>query len=137
MALADGTTLLCDHHKNSIETIWAALELAAELPGRKLLVITRMRFLTGELEPALLMTAKLLARVVDEMIVIGDGVKALVEAAVAEGLARTRIHQAAPGLPTPSVERRHHRPAFEPCKQHQFQVTLCQHREALLLRGPD
>ena len=97
VALADGTTLLCDHHKNSIETIRAALELAAELPGRKLLVITRMRFLTGELEPALQMAAKLLARVVDEMIVIGAGVEDLVEAAVAEGLARTRIHQAAPG----------------------------------------
>ena len=97
VALADGTTLLCDHHKNSIETIRAALELAAEVPGRKLLVIARMRFMTGELEPALQMAAKLLARVVDEMIVIGAGVEDLVEAAVAEGLARARIHQAAPG----------------------------------------
>ena len=94
VALADGTTLLCDHHKNSIETIRAALELAAELPGRKLLVITRMRFMTGELEPALQMAAKLLARVVDEMIVIGDGVKG---SGRGGGGGRTGTHSDPPG----------------------------------------
>ena len=95
--LANGSTLLCDHHKNSIETIRAALELVAEAPGRKLLVITQVRFLTEELRPSLLEAARLIANVVDHVVVIGDGVEALVDAALAEGLPPNRVHRAAPG----------------------------------------
>src|SRR3954447_11258296 len=94
---ADGTILLCDHHKNSVETIRAALELVAEAPGRKLLAVARVRFLTDELRPALHEAARLLAKVVDELVVIGDGVEPLVDAALAAGLPPGRVHQAAPG----------------------------------------
>jgi UDP-N-acetylmuramyl pentapeptide synthase len=97
LPLADGATLVCDHHKNSVETIRAALELVAEVAGRKLLVISRVRDMTDELLPSLVVAAKLLARVVDEIIVVGDGVEALVAATLAEGFPPGRVHQAAPG----------------------------------------
>jgi UDP-N-acetylmuramyl pentapeptide synthase len=95
--LAGGATLLCDHHKNSVETIRAALELVAEAPGRKLLAVARVRFLTDELRPSLHEAARLLAKAVEELVVIGDGVEALVDAALAEGLPPDRVHRAAPG----------------------------------------
>ena len=74
--LPDGTTLLCDHHKNSLATIRAALELAAELPGRKLLVIARVREMGAEQADELRRTAELVARVPAEVIAIGEGVEA-------------------------------------------------------------
>jgi UDP-N-acetylmuramoyl-tripeptide--D-alanyl-D-alanine ligase len=95
--LPDGTTLLCDHHKNSLATVRAALELAAELPGRKLLVIARVREMGAEQADELRRAALLVARVPAEVIAIGEGVEALIQAALAAGLPAARLHRAAPG----------------------------------------
>ncbi len=96
--LAMGATLICDHHKNSAESIRAALELVADVPGRKILVISRVRAGTVDTEPVLREVASMAARLIDQMIVIGDGVEGLVAAACAAGLSPDRVHRAEPGV---------------------------------------
>ena len=92
-----GVTLLVDHQKNSPEALAAALALAAEAPGRRILVVARVRQGSAESEAALRAAALLLVQAFDRVIAIGDGVEGLLAAATAAGFPPERVHRAAPG----------------------------------------
>jgi UDP-N-acetylmuramyl pentapeptide synthase len=83
----------------SLETIQhEKARLVADVPGRKILVISRVRAGTVDTEPVLREVASMAARLIDQMIVIGDGVEGLVAAACAAGLSPDRVHRAEPGV---------------------------------------
>jgi UDP-N-acetylmuramoyl-tripeptide--D-alanyl-D-alanine ligase len=92
-----GVTLLVDHQKNSAESVVAALTLAAEVPGRRVLVVARVRDSNAESEPALRAAGLLLVQAFDHVIAIGDGVDGLLAAGLAAGLPPERVQRAAPG----------------------------------------
>ena len=98
LSLADGVTLLCDHEKNSIESLTVALEALAQAPGRKVLVISMIRAASEDMAPLFEKAAATLVRTVDEAIVIGPGVERLIEPVLAAGFPTERIHQTAPGI---------------------------------------
>jgi UDP-N-acetylmuramoyl-tripeptide--D-alanyl-D-alanine ligase len=98
LSLANGVTLLCDHEKNSIESLTVALEALAQAPGRKVLVVSAIRAATEDMAPLFEKAAALFARTVDEAVVIGPGVERLIEPVRATGFPAGRIHQTAPGI---------------------------------------
>jgi UDP-N-acetylmuramoyl-tripeptide--D-alanyl-D-alanine ligase len=98
LALADGVTVLCDHEKNSIESLTVALEALGQAPGRKVLVISAIRAATADQAPLFDEAAAHFVRTVDEVVVIGPGVERLIEPIRAAGFPADRIHQSAPGI---------------------------------------
>jgi UDP-N-acetylmuramoyl-tripeptide--D-alanyl-D-alanine ligase len=98
LSLANGVTLLCDHEKNSIESLTVALEALAQAPGRKVLVVSAIRAATEDMAPLFEKAAGLFAHTVDEAVVIGPGVERLIDPVRARGFPAERIHQTAPGI---------------------------------------
>ncbi|MGE3294374.1 MAG: hypothetical protein AB7O95_23665, partial [Geminicoccaceae bacterium] len=95
--LPDGITGLLDHQKNSAESLAAAVALAAQVPGRRILVTTRLRAGSEDTAPALRVAAEQIAHSFAQVIAVGDEVDDLVAALRDAGLAQDRIQRAAPG----------------------------------------
>ncbi|MFO1048392.1 MAG: Mur ligase family protein [Geminicoccaceae bacterium] len=94
--LPGGITFLMDHQKNSVASLIAAVELAAEAPGRKVLAIAALR--SGTAAAELQTAGKLIARVFSHVVAIGEDVEELLAAVAAAGLPAERILRTAPGV---------------------------------------
>lgn len=95
--LPSGVTCLLDHQKNSAESLAAAVALAAEVPGRRILVTAPLREGSAGAGPALSEAAEHIARSFSQVIAIGSEVEDLITALLNAGFAPDRIQRAAPG----------------------------------------
>lgn len=94
--LPGGVTFLMDDQKNSGASLIAAVELAAEAPGRKILVTAALR--SGTAAAELQTAGELIARVFSHVVAIGEDVEGLLGAIDAAGLPAERILRTAPGV---------------------------------------
>ena len=94
--LPGGVTFLMDHQKNSVASLIAAVELAAEAPGRRILVTAPLR--SGAAPAELQAAGELIARVFSHVVAIGGDVEELLGAIGAAGLPAERILRTAPGV---------------------------------------
>lgn len=98
VSLPGDFTFLMDHNKNSVESLVVAVELAAQAPGRRILVTSELRSAGAELEPALRDASERIARAFSHVIAVGDGVEKVIGAIAATGFPRERIQRTAPGV---------------------------------------
>lgn len=96
--LSDGVTLPLDHHKNSAESLVVTVELAAQAPGRRILVTASLRESAPQAGSALRDTGARIAESFADVIAIGDDTEDVVEAAIAAGFRPERAQRTAPGV---------------------------------------
>jgi UDP-N-acetylmuramoyl-tripeptide--D-alanyl-D-alanine ligase len=89
------TTLLDDSYNASPVSSRAALELLAELPGRRVAVLGDMLELGAFEEEGHRLVGQWAAAVVEELFVLGPLARKIGEAALAQGMAPERVHFAA------------------------------------------
>jgi UDP-N-acetylmuramoyl-tripeptide--D-alanyl-D-alanine ligase len=89
------TRIIDDSYNASPESVLAALNLLAELPGtRKIAVLGDMRELGSASEPGHRRVGQHAAGIVDLFITLGEAAKVAAEEARASGLSADRIHAA-------------------------------------------
>lgn len=88
---AGGVALVDDSYNASPGSVRAALELLAGLPGRRIAVLGEMLELGPAHEDGHRSVGRAAAAVVDHLVVVGDGARAIAEAARAAGLATDRL----------------------------------------------
>jgi len=87
-----GLTLIDDTYNASPGSVTAALELLADLPGRRVAVLGEMLELGDAHDAGHAAVGAAAAPVADLLVVVGDGAFGIVEGAMAAGLAPERIH---------------------------------------------
>jgi UDP-N-acetylmuramoyl-tripeptide--D-alanyl-D-alanine ligase len=88
---AGGVALVDDSYNASPGSVRAALELLAGLPGRRIAVLGEMLELGPAHEDGHRSVGRAAAAVVDHLVVVGDGARAIAEAARAAGLPTDRL----------------------------------------------
>ena len=109
VALEDGAYLLRDEFKSGEETIHAALDLLAEIPARrKLLVLGDVTTPSGSQGPIYRTIGERLATIVSYAVFVGEGFKRYVPGALLGGLSRSNVADAgrSVGLATSLVSAR-------------------------------
>jgi UDP-N-acetylmuramyl pentapeptide synthase len=96
--LSNGVILLRDERKSSLETIHAALDLLAEVPApRKILVLGDVSEPPGSQGPIYREIGRRSAEITDFLIVIGGSVRRYISGARRAGMPEARIHFAKKG----------------------------------------
>ena len=90
---APGLTILDDTYNASPPSVLAALEVLASLPGRPVAVLGEMLELGDTREAGHRAVGDAAGRAVAELVVVGQGALGIADAAVAAGLAASRVHR--------------------------------------------
>jgi UDP-N-acetylmuramoyl-tripeptide--D-alanyl-D-alanine ligase len=92
VALPGGVWAIRDDTKASHETIGAALEVLAEIPGRRLLVLSRPPPWPESLEPLAREIGRRMAELLAGVVLVGDGAERLRDLALAAGMPGEALH---------------------------------------------
>jgi UDP-N-acetylmuramoyl-tripeptide--D-alanyl-D-alanine ligase len=88
---AGGWTILDDSYNASPDAVLAALSLLTELPGRRIAVLGEMLELGDDAAAEHRRVGEAAAPLVDRLVVVGEGARALADGAVAAGLDPARV----------------------------------------------
>ena len=84
-------TILDDSYNASPGSVRAALDVLADLPGRRIAVLGEMLELGEAHEDGHLAVGQAAAAVVDRLVVVGDGASPIIEGALVAGLDPSRV----------------------------------------------
>jgi UDP-N-acetylmuramoyl-tripeptide--D-alanyl-D-alanine ligase len=92
VALPDGAWAIRDDTKASLETIGAALDVLAEIPGRRFLVLSRPPPWPEALEPLAQEIGRRMAELLAGVVLVGDGAERLRDLALEAGMPGEALH---------------------------------------------
>jgi UDP-N-acetylmuramoyl-tripeptide--D-alanyl-D-alanine ligase len=92
VALPDGAWAIRDDTKASLETIGAALDVLAEIPGRRFLVLSRPPPWPESLEPLARGIGRRMAELLAGVVLVGDGAERLRDLALEAGMPGEALH---------------------------------------------
>ena len=98
--LADGIRMIRDDQKVSVETIHAAFDVLAEIPGRRMLGLGESPKWTDSLDPAYRELGKRMAEILDAVVFVGANNERLAAYASEAGMPKDALHRVEPGVHT-------------------------------------
>jgi UDP-N-acetylmuramoyl-tripeptide--D-alanyl-D-alanine ligase len=98
LRLPSGINVIRDDGKASVETIHAAFDVLEQVPGRRLLVLSRSPTWPDSLEPDYRRVAQRMAQMLTAAILVGSDMDRLATWALEAGMAPAALHRSLPGV---------------------------------------